>query len=180
MCESASGKSLFMGAGNHHCLHFLKFSQKIWGAVWRTLVSTGASWVKQLWGGGTAWSFGGLFSKTARGNIFKWRCLPMHWCSLIQVREVKPSHAVSLWLLPHRVFSDWHLIDWEEAGFHVHCYKPIHLVTLSVILFEIPQATVNSWVPGKAIQQDGPWGGQLPSAGLRVVKQLAEPSDWLS
>lgn len=104
------------------------------------------------------WSFGAVFSKTARGNIFKCRHLSMHWCSPIQVTEVKPSHAVSLWLLSHGASSGWHLIDWEEEGFHVRYYKPIHLVRLSVILFEILQATVNSWVPGKAIRQDGPMG----------------------
>lgn len=161
MCESASGKPLFMGAGNHHCLHFLKFSPKIWGAVWRTLVSTGASWVNQLWGGETAWSFGAVLSKTARGNIFKRRHLTKQRCSLVQVTEVKPSRAVSLLLLPHGASSGWLLIDWEEAGFRVHYYKPIHLVTLSGILFEIPQATVNSWVPGKAIQQDWPVGSPV-------------------
>lgn len=158
VCESTSGKSLFMGAGNHHCLHFLKFSQKIRGVVWRTLVSTGASRVKQLWGEGSMSSFGAVLSKTARGNIFKCRHLSMHWCSPIQVMEVKPSHAVSLWLLSHGAASGWHLIDWEEAGLHVHYYKPIHSVTLSVILFEILQATVNSWVPGKVIWQHWPVG----------------------
>lgn len=72
--------------------------------------------------------------------------------------EFKPSHAISLWLLSHRASSGCCLIDWEEAGFLVHYYKLIHLVTLSVILFEIPKATVNSWVPGKAIRQDQPMG----------------------
>lgn len=158
MCENASGKSLFMGAGNHHCLHFLKFSQKVWGALWRTLVSTGASWVEQLWGGGTVWRFGAVFSRTARGNIFECRLLSVRWCSPIQVREVKPSHAVSLWLLSQEASSGWHWTDWEEAGLHVHYYGPIHLVTLSVVLFEIPQATVNIWVPGKVIWQGWPVG----------------------
>lgn len=71
--------------------------------------------------------------------------------------EVKPNYAVSLLAAVSQGIS-WLVFDWEEAGFHVRYYKLIHLVTLSVILFEIPKATVNSWVPGKAIRQDRPVG----------------------
>lgn len=72
--------------------------------------------------------------------------------------RVGPNHTVSLWLLSHKTSSHWCLIDWEEAGFHVHYYKLIHLVTVSVILFEIPKATVNSRIPGKVIWHGRPVG----------------------
>lgn len=74
---------------------------------------------------------------------------------------LKPNHAASLRLLPRRTSFCCCLIDWEEEGFHVHYYKFIHLVTLSVILLEIPETTVNSRVPGKTIRHGQPMGSPV-------------------
>lgn len=35
VCKNGSGKWLFMGAGNHHCLHIFAFPQKLWCVVWK-------------------------------------------------------------------------------------------------------------------------------------------------